>query len=89
MSNTPPPSALFVSLTDAERAALGANYVGRSLEALKKKRRSASTGLRLIESRTLIRAYASGSSAAMRSVSAGGSRKVRMVSCPKDNLNKP
>ena len=34
MSNTPPASALFVSLTDAERAALGAKYLGPALEAL-------------------------------------------------------
>jgi len=34
MSSTPPASALLVSLTDAERAGLGAKYFGRALEAL-------------------------------------------------------
>ena len=31
---TPPASALFVSLTDGQRVALGPRYLGRALEAL-------------------------------------------------------
>ena len=39
MSSTPPASAVLVSLTDAQRADLGAKYLGLALEALEAEER--------------------------------------------------